>query len=671
LLLISKELNDKSIISVDIVGGMQKYIFKKVKSIIPKISNTELMALRSGTTSIDREIFEGKLKKRKFRNEIPRVFDPKKLDILIKNFPDQVIYPTENHEKLLKHLGEEGFFSFLIPKEYGGNKCSVAELSRILTYITSANPALGVVIMVPNSLGPAELLLNYGTQEQKDKYLPRLAKGEYIPCFGLTGPNNGSDATGSIDNGEVKPANDGKGGMNIHVSVNKRYITLAPVSNLVGLAFNVEDPYDMLELQQTKGVTVALVESDHDGLRKDTYHSPLGTGFPNGTIRGDITVNTKSVIGGEKNVGKGWEMLMECLAAGRGICLPATANASSKTATLAMVQYAKHRKQFKLPLIEMEGVQNKLVNMVYNTWLIQSSVWVTNNLLDQGEKPSVISAIMKEQTTERGRVVLNDGMDIYSGSGICLGDNNMLEKFYKIAPVGITVEGSNTLTKNLIIFGQGLNKSHPYIYPIFDSIQRNDEREFMVHFKSIVVHSISMYGSSLLNTLIQSPRLDRQVANFACLSNFVALKGGAIKKEQSLSSDMASIMSNLYLAHCVNLYHAEHRDSEVMTTLFVNKLLDENEDKFRNVMSSLPLGFRLLLSHMNGRKQETYEDNRTLIREIKTNPRIMQKIRDDVYIDSTLQRMIDMDSMGRDTSIYRKTYDKMISVGEYPVPKEH
>ena len=453
-----------------------------------------------------------------------------------------------------------------------GKKTSVEEMSNILTYITSANPSLGVITMVPNSLGPAELLLHYGTEEQKDTYLPKLANGEKIPCFGLTGPNNGSDATGSIDKGQVFL--DDTGNAKIKVSLNKRYITLAPVSNLIGIAFQLEDPNGYLD-DKLSGITVALVEKGHLGLKQDYYHNPLDTGFPNGTVQGTIDIELSQVIGGKKNIGQGWKMLMECLAAGRGICLPATANASSKVATTSMFLYAQHRKQFKLPLIQMEAIQNKLASMIYNTWAIQSGIFVTNKILDQGEKPSVISAIMKEQTTERGRKVLNDGMDIYGGSGICKGENNMLEKFYKNVPIGITVEGSNVLTKNLIIFGQGLNKSHPYIYPLLKSVQNDDLNDFTNNFENIVKHSLKLYFASLKSSFFSSDLLETQTLHFACLSNFVALKGGAIKKEQSLSADMAGIMSNLYLAHCVKIYNENVPVSDKLTTLVIEKLLNE------------------------------------------------------------------------------------------------
>ena len=645
--------------------AVKKRVFKTVKKLIPKISATEMIALQSGTTSIDRELFQGYVKQKKFNTKPATVFDKTKINELLTKFPEQHIFPDGNHEELLKFLGKNNFFSFLIPEKYGGKKTSVEEMSDILTYITSANPSLGVVTMVPNSLGPAELLLHYGTEEQKDKYLPQLANGDKIPCFGLTGPNNGSDATGSIDKGVIVKDNYRYNKLKIKVSLNKRYITLAPVSNLIGIAFQLEDPEGLLDNKQS-GVTVALVEKGHPGLKQDYYHNPLDTGFPNGTVQGTIEIDTSQVIGGEKNIGEGWKMLMECLAAGRGICLPATSNASSKVATTSMFLYAQHRKQFNLNLIQMEAIQNKLASMIYNTWAIQASIFVTNKILDEGEKPSVISAIMKEQTTERGRQVLNDGMDIYGGSGICKGENNMLEKFYKNVPVGITVEGSNVLTKNLIIFGQGLNKSHPHIYPLLKSVQNDDLDDFMNNFQSIVKHSLGLYFSSLKSSLFSKDILETQTLQFACLSNFVALKGGAIKKEQSLSADMAGIMSNLYLAHCVKIYNEHVPVSDKLTTMVIEKLLNENRDLFRRVIYNLPMGF--LLKYMNTNKKEKYNLNENIVNEVKKNPIILENLQENIYLDKGLKNLIDINQMEKGTELYNKMYNDLIQVGQYKIP---
>ena len=303
--------------------------------------------------------------------------------------------------------------------------------------------------------------------------------------------------------------------------------------------------------------------------------------------------------------------------------------------------------------------------MIYNTWAIQSSIYVTNKILDQGEKPSVISAIMKEQTTERGRKVLNDGMDIYGGSGICKGENNMLEKFYKNVPIGITVEGSNVLTKNLIIFGQGLNKSHPYIYPVLKSVQNDDINDFTNNLQEIVKHSLRLYFASLKSSFFSKDLLETQTLHFACLSNFVALKGGAIKKEQSLSADMAEIMSNLYLAHCVKIYNENVPVSDKLTTLVIEKLLNENIELFRRVVYNLPVGF--MLKHMNSNKKEKYSLNEKIVNEVKTNPLILENLKENIYIDNGLKKLITINHMEKGTDKYKSLYDELIQVGQYKI----
>ena len=639
-----------------------KRIFHEVKRIVPRISETELIALRSGTTCLDKEIFLGKVDISKIkRKEVDKKFSDAKVKELIKKYGNvEKVYPSDKCDEILEYVGKNKFLSFLIDEEYGGCKLSVSELSAILTKISSVNPALGVITMVPNSLGPSELLLKYGTEMQKKEYLPKLADGTYIPCFGLTGPNNGSDATGSIDEGVVV-VND-KGKQVVRLNINKRYITLGPVANLIGLAFRLNDPYKILDNRKS-GITVALIKSDLEGLKQETHHNPLNAGFPNGTLKGEIEIPIENVIGGEKNVGNGWKMLMECLAAGRGVCLPATANASSKVSTFGVYYYAKHRKQFKLPLIKMEGVQSKMVNMVYNTWLIQCSVELTNTLLDNGENPSVISAIMKQQTTDRARDVLNDGMDIHAGSAICLGENNFMEKFYRSAPIGITVEGSNTLTRNLIIFGQGLNKSHPYIYPVLESILTNNENKFKDAFSTILNHSVDTYMRALTNSDVNT-RLEKQTLQYSNMANIVALKGGALKSEQFLSADMADIFSNLYLAHSVLWYHKQHNVSDVLTEYCIERLCIENQKIMNRVIENIgPLGYLLRFAKKNVRDME-YSKHREIIKELDRKENIMMHISKDIHIEGTvLEKLKKLEYMKGEE--YDDLYNEVIQVGEY------
>ena len=634
---------------------MYRALFRLVKSRIPKISDTEMIALQSGTTCVDRDILCGTYT---FPKEYvgDNKFSKTTMDFLLTKYENTSLYPNEDNNYWIEYLARNKFFSFLIDEKYGGIKLSVNELSSILTKIASVSPALGVAVMVPNSLGPGELLIKYGTEEQKEKYLPKLASGECIPCFGLTGPNNGSDATGTIDKGHVVEV-DGK--LKMRVRLNKRYITLAPVANLMGIAFELEDSVNALG---KSGITVALVERDHLGLIQKTHHNPLNAGFPNGTIKGEIDIDIDQVIGGIDNIGNGWKMLMECLSAGRGVSLPATANASSKVATYGIYHYMKIREQFRMPLASMEAIQEKFMRMMYHTWVIQSSVEMTNDLLDEGHSPAVVSAIMKQQTTERGREVLNDAMDIHAGGAICLGRNNFLEAFYRSAPIGITVEGSNTLTRSLIIFGQGLNKSHPHIFPLLESILNDDLGSFKNSFNALISHSVFLYFRSF--TL--GKELEQEIVRFATLTNFVALKGGALKREQQLSGDMADMFSNLYMAVSVKYYQKKHNVSEVYTDYVVKRLLNENKEKMNRVIENLGLE-RYLLLHLKRTPCPTFYDNEnTMFAYIMNNTNIMDEVKRNIYTKGTvledMETVIENKMIGKSNTILA---DKIIQVGEF------
>ena len=644
---------------------LAKRVFNIVKSKIPKISPTELIALKSGNTSLDRYILKGKiefLEKPKIINKFPQ----DKLNNLLNTFDNSQIFPNKNKNYWINYLAKEKYFSFLIDEKYGGIKLSVNELSNLLTKIASIDPALGVITMVPNSLGPGELLTHYGTEFQKEKYLPKLANGELIPCFGLTGPNNGSDATGSIDKGIVIKKD---GDLFIKLNINKRYITLAPVANLMGIAFDLKDPDNLLE-NKKNGITLVLVEREHPGLIQETYHNPLNAGFPNGTIKGEFLVKVDSVIGGPDNIGNGWKMLMECLSAGRAVSLPATANASSKVATYGIINYAKVRKQFNISLTEMEAIQEKINSMVLNTWIIQSSIELTNDILDSGYSPAVLSAIMKQQCTERARDVLNNGMDIQGGGAICLGYSNFLEKFYKAAPIGITVEGSNTLTRSLIIFGQGLNKSHPFIFPLLESVLNNDINKFSEDFKNIVGHSLRLYYKTFnVSNLVPlvSKSLENQVIDFANLTNFVALKGGLLKKEQQLSGTMADIFSNLYLASSVKYYHLHNEASEILTDYIINKLINENQKLINQVIDNLG-SERYLLFHLKKNPYTVdFSQERKIFNEIISNKNILNEIKKNIHVkNNILSDLEEINNLSHTNSTkYQSLYDKIINVGEF------
>jgi acyl-CoA dehydrogenase len=648
-------------------------VFTKVKHIIPKISETELIALRSGGVSIDRDIFSGiinydKLKrviKNTEKNDENNMLD--KTKYILKKYGDSKVYPSYQIKNIMNDLGDSGFLGMIIDKKYNGNRLPISTQSKILTMMASYNPSLAVVTMVPNSLGPGELLQHYGTEHQKNNYLPKLATGKLVPCFGLTGPNNGSDATGNIDVGVLKNIN---GKHIIELELNKRYITLAPIADLIGIAFNLKDPDNLLK-DGKSGITVALIENGHPGLIQNTYHNPNNAGFPNGTLKGKIQINLDQIIGGEKMAGNGWVMLMECLAVGRGVSLPASANGTSKIITYGILNYIKNREQFKIPIGNMQGVREKFLEMFFNTWVIKSSVGFTSHILDSGSVPSVLTAIMKQQTTERARKVLLNGMDIYAGSAICEGPNNFFTKFYNSSPIGITVEGSNILTRSLIIFGQGLNKSHPHIYNVFDSIQTNDLKKFKKEFNKMVYSSTKLYVKSVFSS---KDRLENLIVRFANLSNFVALLGGKIKSEQMISGNMADILSNIYLAESV-IWYRNNSDGipKEIQEYCIDKLCDEAEIKLNLVINNYPNSMiKMILKPTQCKLQYNNLKNENKVYDIITNDKnIHSLLKENTFYENTvienLEKLTELKNNSSDKAIYNSLYQKVISVGEFNI----
>jgi acyl-CoA dehydrogenase len=658
---------------------MYKHLFSRVKKIIPKISETEIIALKSGGVSIDREIFKGRINYKNLLSptNIHKISSDEKVFIkstsnLLKYVGQNNIYPNKKINSIMSYLGENGYLSMIIDKKFQGNRISISAQSKVLSIISSYNPSLGVVTMVPNSLGPAELLQHYGTEEQKNYYLPKLANGTFIPCFGLTGPNNGSDAVGKIDEGIVELV-DGK--IKIKVTLNKRYITLAPISNLIGIAFNLKDPDNILPSKK-QGITLALIENNENGLIQNTCHNPNNAGFPNGTIKGTIFIEPDKVIGGENSIGEGWKMLMECLAVGRGVSLPATANGSSKYITLSIMNYINIRNQFNMPIGNMEAVREKFVDMFINTWIIHTGVQFTNNILDSGSTPSVITAIMKQQTTERARNILNHGMDIYSGSGICLGENNFFTKFYNSSPVGITVEGSNTLTRGLIIFGQGLNKSHPYIFPIFQSIQDNDQKMFNNNFNLLLKEILCNYFHLLnpLNLMSKNPQqqLDYLTLKFSILTNFIALMGGKIKSKQMISGNMADLLSNIYLGYSVVWYHSHFLQNDDLKDFCLEYLNNETEHKMNLIIENYPVTALkpFLIPLKNTISYSNLENKNKIYSIINNDLKIHNLLKEDIYYDNTiLEKMEKLRTIDKDTPEYNELYQNIISVGEFKIEK--
>ena len=423
------------------------------------------------------------------------------------------------------------------------------------------------------------------------------------------------------------------------------------------------------------GITLCLLEKGKiKGLKQETHHLPNGAGFPNGTLKGNLNIPVENIIGGPSQLGEGWKMLMECLAVGRGVSLPATANASSKSITFAMMNYIRHRHQFKLPIGKMEGVQEKFMEMFYHTLVIQSSIGYTNKILDEGTTPSVLTAIMKQQTTERARHVLNHGMDIYAGSGICSGENNFLQKFYNSAPVGITVEGSNTLTRSLIIFGQGLNKSHPHIYNIFNSIDENNQDSFKKEFQKMIGHTLKNYVLSMnpyLNYKHTPSRLELLTRRFANITNFVALLGGQIKSKQVISGHMADVLSSIYLSYSLLWYFQSFEKSyHPIRNYCINRLCIEGEEAINKVIQNYPItGLKQILfpSSYFFIPKKTWEEEQKLYNFIVNDDMIRNLLSEDLYIEGTiLEKLEKLNHLKQNSQEYENLYQEVIQVGEYP-----
>ena len=476
--------------------------------------------------------------------------------------------------KIWKFVSEKGFLGMLISKEHGGLGFSPQAQSLIIGKIASRSPDVATIVMVPNSLGPGELIEKYGTDDQKSHFLPRLARGEEVPCFALTGPASGSDAAAMRDIGFVcKGKHKGKETLGIKVTWDKRYISLGPQATILGLAFRLYDPDHLLGDTEDIGITLALIPTDHKGVEIGRRHLPSGSAFPNGPNWGtNVFIPMEWVIGGEAQTGQGWRMLMECLSAGRSISLPASSTAAAKTMLRTTSAYARIRKQFGLAIAHMEGIEEPLARLVESAYLLEAARAVTASMVIAGEKPAVISALLKYQSTERMRVAVNDAFDIHGGRAICDGPSNYLQSAYQMVPVAITVEGANILTRTLITFAQGALRSHPWLYREIEALQDVDEERgreaFEAAFSGHVSYAVAnIFGAPFHNLtgglFASAPagaratrRWYRQLArasrNFALVADLtVALLGGGLKKKQKLTGRLSDALSELYLLSCV------------------------------------------------------------------------------------------------------------------------
>jgi acyl-CoA dehydrogenase len=557
--------------------------FVAIKGILPKVSETEQAALDAGTIGFDAELFSGKPDWLQLRAVPPitltaeeRAFLDGPTEDLCRMIDDWAVRHSakEIPEAIWAFVKTHGFLGMLISKEHGGLGFSAQAQSLILGKIASRSPDVVTIVMVPNSLGPGELIEKYGTDEQKHHYLPRLARGEDVPCFSLTGPTSGSDAATMRDIGYVaRGMYKGTETLGIRLSWDKRYITLGPKATLVGLAFRLFDPDKLLGPEEDIGITLALIPADYPGVNIGRRHLPSGAAFPNGpNWARDVFIPMEFVIGGRAMAGNGWRMLMECLAAGRAISLPSSAAAGAKSMLRFTTAYGRIRKQFGLPVARMEGLEEPLARMVETAYVNEAARAVTASMVSRGEKPSVISAIMKYQTTERMRRSVSDAMDVHGGRAICDGPSNYLQSAYQMVPVGITVEGANILTRTLITFAQGALRSHPYLYREVKAVQDPDARKGLAAFEPAFLGHVSFAVSNVFGALFHNltgghfaahpdqsagtshiyRQLSRASRNFALVADLtVALLGGGLKTKQKLTGRMADALSELYLTACV------------------------------------------------------------------------------------------------------------------------
>lgn len=551
--------------------------FMLFREMLPPISMTEREALEAGTVWWDRELFCGRPDWNRLLSFAgPRLtveeeaFLTGPVEKLCRMLDDWRIV-NDLHDlppEVWRFIREKGFFGMIIPKEYGGLSFSALAHSQVIMKLVGRSYAAAITVMVPNSLGPAELLLRYGTDEQKKYYLPRLARGDEVPCFALTGPEAGSDAASIPDTGIVcRGIFDGKEGIGIRLNWEKRYITLGPVATLIGLAFRLMDPDHLFGERSEPGITLALIPADTPGITIGSRHDPLGVPFQNGPNRGeDVLISLDRVVGGKAGIGSGWRMLMECLAAGRSISLPALSTGQGKMVARTVGAYARIRRQFHLPIGLFEGVEEALARIAGNTFLMDAARTMTCGAVDQGESPSVISAIVKYQCTERVRKVANDGMDVMGGAAISLGPHNLIARFYQGAPIGITVEGANILTRSMIIFGQGVLRCHPFILREMEAAHDTDPTRGGDEFDRLLLGHVgftlanaarSLFHGVTLGYLVKAPdntaRRYFQVATrfsaaFALAADVVLLTlGGGVKRRERLSGRLADILGNLYL----------------------------------------------------------------------------------------------------------------------------
>ena len=584
-----------------------------VRRVLPPISETERAALDAGTVWWDAELFSGNPDWSRLLSAPPGVLSGREQSFLDNETEElcgmlddwRISTDLALPDDAWTFMRDKGFFGMIIPTEYGGLGFSAAAQSAVVVKLSTRSITAAVTVMVPNSLGPGELLMMYGTDSQKKRYLEPLARGQEIPCFALTSPVAGSDAASMEDEGIVCHGEiDGRQALGIRLNFSKRYITLAPVATVMGLAFKLRDPDGLLGDDVERGITVALIPTDTAGVKIGRRHFPSMLAFANGPIEGkDVFIPLDWVIGGPARVGDGWRMLMGALAAGRGISLPALSTGGAQFAAYTTGAYARIREQFGLPIGRFEGVQEALARIGSVAYELEAARRLTCQAIDAGEKPAVISAIMKYHATERMRAAVNDAMDVHGGKGICEGPKNYLGSAYRAIPIGITVEGANILTRSLIVFGQGAIRCHPYLLTEMEAAQDEDKLRGLKTFDSVIFkhvgHVVATLGRATLRALTAGRsasvpdagpltadvrRLARYSAALALVSEVTLISlGGALKRMESLSARLGDVLSELYISSAV-VARYEHDGRQSADLPFARLSL---ESSFRRIEQSL------------------------------------------------------------------------------------
>ena len=599
-------------------------LLKLYRGIMPEMSSTEKEAIEAGTTWWEADLFAGNPNWKKLHN-YPVARLSAEEHAFLEGPVEEVCRMVNQHmvshqladlpAEVWQFLKDKGFFAMIIKKKYGGLEFSAYAQSRVLQKLAGVSSELASTVGVPNSLGPGELLQHYGTPEQQDHYLPRLAKGLEVPCFALTSPEAGSDAGAIPDFGVVcKGQWQGEEVLGMKLTWNKRYITLAPVATVLGLAFKLKDPEHLLGDKEELGITCALIPTDVEGVETGRRHFPLNCMFQNGPTRGkEVFVPLSFIIGGPKMAGQGWRMLVECLSVGRGITLPSNSAGGVKTAALATGAYARIRRQFKLPIGKLEGIEEPMARIGGNAYLMDAVTSLTTTGIDLGEKPSVISAIVKYHLTDRMQKCVIDAMDIHGGKGVCLGPNNYLGRGYQAAPIAITVEGANILTRSMIIYGQGAIRCHPYVLAEMESAFDTDVNRGLNNFDAALFGHIGFTTSNLIRSLWMGltgsrfsnapfadktkryyQHMNRFSANLALLSDLaMATLGGNLKRKERISARLGDLLSQLYLASAtLKRYQDEGRQSEDLPLVqwAVEDALYKLQSSLDDLLDNFPAG---------------------------------------------------------------------------------